>query len=229
MLKKNKMFLIIKGNSQRIERKNFQELGGLPLHEFFIKQRKFFDIYIDTDSDEIFDFYQNNADYPYVNVYMREQQHIDIENDGNSSPAPQLIKRFLENHVNNDDEIVVTSHITSPFIKDSTIIEAIEKMKECDSVSSVLSVQEFCVDNIGNLGTAINFDSNKIVKTQSLTPIGILNGAFFIVRKGIFLNNNNRRISDHHFYFPIDEIEAMDIDTPMHLQLSRTLLKAEII
>lgn len=59
-------------------------------------QRKNFDVYIDTDSQDIFDFYNNNKNYPFVKVYMRKQDYIDMENSGNISPAPHMIENFLK-------------------------------------------------------------------------------------------------------------------------------------
>ena len=68
-MKRYKMFLIIKDNSERVKKKNFREICGKPLHQYFMDQRKNFDVYIDTDSQDIFDFYNNNKNYPFVKVY----------------------------------------------------------------------------------------------------------------------------------------------------------------
>lgn len=212
-MKKHKLFLIIKNNSERVKKKNFREIGGKPLHQYYMDQRECFDIYIDTDSEEIFDFYFNNEIYKNVTVYMRRQEHIDLEGAGDVSPAPYMIKRFLEEYVDDENESIVTSHITSPFLEDETILAAMDRCSEFSSISSVKSVKEFCVKNIENKGVPINFPLDKIVKTQSLEPVGILNGAFFILNKKTFLNNGLKRISDVHYYYPISDIEALDIDT----------------
>ena len=223
-MQKIKMFLIIKDESERVKGKNFRDIDGLPLHEYFIKRRGAFDIYIDTDSQRILDFYSDESKWPNVTVYKRLQKHIEIEAAGDVSPASLMIERFLNEYVV-ENEIVVTSHITSPFIKDHTINQAIGLMDIYDSVSSVLSVQEFVVQGVGSRCEPINFDPTKIVKTQSLQPIGVLNGAFFIIRKNIFLKNGLRRISDNHFYFQIDPIQAIDIDTEDDLFIARCIAK----
>ena len=223
MEKRLTMFLIIKGHSERVNKKNFRLINGVPLHEYFISQRSRFNIFIDTDSLEIFDFYKNNKQYPYVTPYMRKQEHIDIENNGSTSPAPLMIERFLNKFISDVNEPVVTSHITSPFLKDDTVFEACKLMDEHDSVSSVMSVQEFCVDGVGKNTKPINFDLEKIVKTQSLVPIGVLNGAFFILTKKTFLNNGLKRISDNHYYYAISDIEALDIDTEFNMKMAKII------
>jgi CMP-N-acetylneuraminic acid synthetase len=223
-MSKLKMFLIIKSQSERVEGKNFREIGGMPLHLYFMMRRHNFEIYIDTDSERIFEEYSSDK-WPNIVVYMRHQAHIDIEKSGFTSPAPLMIKRFLDEYVTDENEAIVTSHITSPFLEDSSVLAALEKMKEknFDSVSSVEDIQEFCVFGGANDVKPINFDNNSIVKTQSLEPIKVLNGAFFIIKKKIFLTNGNRRISDNHHYFSLSKFEAIDIDTEFDLSVARSL------
>lgn len=220
------MFLIIKDKSERVFKKNFQLLDGKPLHQYFIDKRKNFDVYIDTDSDEILKFYSNNKYSQFVTVYKRLQEHVQLETQGNTSPAPLMIKRFLETYAE-PAEVVVTSHITSPFIEDSTIMEALNFMQNHDSVSSVEEVREFAVMGTGNDAYPINFSYEKIVKTQSLQPVSILNGAFFILRKDVFINNGNKRISNKHFYFNVSKYEALDIDNYEDLKLAKLIAKEQ--
>lgn len=217
-----KLFLIIKDNSERVNKKNFQLIGGKPLHQFFIDKRKHFDIYIDTDSNEIIDFYSSKKYRSFVTPYKRKKEHIDAEYLGDISPAPLMIERFLQEHVS-DNEVVITSHITSPFIEDSTILDALEKMNEFDSVSSVLSVKEYCVFGEGDSAKPINFNYDKIIKTQALRPVSVLNGAFFIIRKDIFENNGLKRISDKHYFFSVSGKEAIDIDNPIDLLIAQKI------
>jgi len=219
-----KLFLIIKDYSERVKSKNFREIEGLSLHEYFIRQRKDWDIFIDTDSPRIVEFYSDNSEWPNVTTYNRLPEHVAMEASGNISPAPLMIERFLREYAA-DGEIIVTSHVTSPFISDETIRSAIDEMGRYDSVSSVLALKEFTVLGVGANCPAVNFDPSQIVKTQSLTPVGVLNGAFFIIRKEIFLKNGLRRISDNHFYYEINQIEALDIDTEHDLLVAQSIAK----
>ena len=217
-----KLFLIIKDNSERVHKKNFQLIRGKPLHQYFMDKRKDFDVYIDTDSDEIIDFYSCKNYRSFITPYKREKEHIDAEYNGDISPAPLMIARFLQEHVT-CNEAIITSHITSPFIENSTILDAYEKMDRHDSVSSVAGIREYCVLGEGDSAKPINFDYDKIIKTQALRPISVLNGAFFIIRKDIFLNNGFKRISDNHFFYPVSDKEAIDIDKPIDLLIAQRL------
>lgn len=208
---KPKLFLIIKDRSERVKKKNFRPIQGVPLHEYFMAKRNAFDIYIDTDSDDILNFYQGD-EWSHVHAYRRLQEHVDIEEQGNISPAPLMIERFAKTHLGPDDTII-TSHLTSPFIQDETILSALELIGKHDSVCSVEPIQEFAVDRIGDAGQPINFDLERVVKTQSLEPIGVVKGAFFIIKAATFLSNGLQRISSNHYYYPISKIEAIDIDT----------------
>jgi CMP-N-acetylneuraminic acid synthetase len=224
-INRKKIFLIIKNQSERVRRKNFRILAGQTLHEYFVSRRSGWDIFIDTDSKDILDFYSNNEVWPHVHAYPRLDEHVRLEATGNISPAPLMVERFLRDHVVSDLEPVTTSHITSPFIQDQTILDALAETERFDSVSSVAGVKEFVVERVGANSNPINFSPKEIVKTQSLEPVGVLNGAFFIIKKNIYLRNGLRRISDNHLYYPISQVEALDIDTEFDLRLAQIIAK----
>ena len=103
-----KIFIIIKHNSQRIKKKNFLNINGFPLWEFFLKKFKKKDqVYIDTDSSEVF----NSGKIKFKNFifYKREKKFIDYENRGVKSPVLMMIKNFLLKHVDNDNEIILST------------------------------------------------------------------------------------------------------------------------
>jgi CMP-N-acetylneuraminic acid synthetase len=49
-----KFFIIIKEKSERLPNKNFLDLGGIPLYKHLLNELSTEDVYIDTDSDTIF-------------------------------------------------------------------------------------------------------------------------------------------------------------------------------
>ena len=54
-----------------------------------------------------------------------------------------MIKNFLMRYVENDNEVIVTTHITTPFLKRSTIIDASKKLKKANFVHSVSEHKHF--------------------------------------------------------------------------------------
>ncbi len=180
-----KFFIIIKHNSERIKKKSFLKIGKYPLWEHFLRKFKSTDqIFIDTDSSEIFKI--GKRKFKNFTFYMRDKKFIEYENKGIKSPVLFMIKNFLSNYVKNNNETIVTTHITSPFLKRSHIIDASKKIKNFEFVHSVTSHKEFAWIRTKNKIKKINF--GKIVKkTQNLDPILFSNGAFFIFKKKKFL------------------------------------------
>lgn len=219
-----KIFLIIKEKSQRVANKNFLLINGVPLHQYFVGSRSSsFDIFIDTDSDEILEFY-SGSEWTNVYPYSRKPEHIAMEEGGIVSPAPLMIERFLREFAQ-DGESVITSHITSPFLTDRSLLKAFEFMDRYDSVSSVEEIKEFAVFGDEDKEKPINFSYDRVVKTQSLTPVKIQKGAFFIINKDVFLQNGLQRVSKSHHYIPLDRIECIDIDNYVDLEIARAVAK----
>tara|TARA_B100000497_G_C7661810_1_gene398680 strand:- start:100 stop:759 length:660 start_codon:yes stop_codon:yes gene_type:complete len=213
-----KYFIIIKQHSQRVENKNFIDLGGKPLWKHLIYELEGQDVYIDTDSDIIL---KECESLSWVTAYPRKQDYIEYENFNKSSLSPVLmmINNFLDNHVNDDNEIIITTHVTSPFLKQETIKDAIKKLNEgYDSVHSVTEHQEFSYYQ----GKPINFVETVVQKTQDLEPIVMSNGAFFGFTKKTFKENNNR-IGKKPYFYVLPPIEDIEIDTTNDLKLAKII------
>ena len=217
-----KFFIIIKNKSERIKGKSFLKIGRYPLWEHFLRKFKSNDqVFIDTDSEEIYK--KGKKKFKNFVFYKREKNFIDYENSGVKSPVLFMIKNFLLKYIKNDNDIIVTTHITSPFIKRSQFIDASKKIKKYEFVHSVTSHKEFAWIRKNNKTEKINF--GKVVKkTQSLDPILFSNGAFFIFKKKNFLKYNNRLGKKNYFYdlgFP----ESLELDNNKDVNLMRTILK----
>ena len=201
-----KFFVIIKEKSERLPSKNFLDLGGKHLYEHLLDRLDGEDVYVDTDSDFIYSCLKNTQ----VTCYRRKQKFIDLETDLDYKVSPVLlmIDHFLDNFVEDDTEIIVTPHVTSPFIKLSTIISASKYLtKGYDTVQACTEHKEFTYFN----GKPVNFEENVVQKTQDLEPVVMGNGAFFIFTKKTFKENNNRTGKNPYFY-PLTVPESIEID-----------------
>jgi CMP-N-acetylneuraminic acid synthetase len=134
-------FIIIKKKSQRIKNKNFIKLGSKELWKHLVSELKGQKVFIDTDSDKIIK--ECKRYYPWVFVYPRKKEHVQFEERKTISPALLMIDNFLKKYVENNNEIIVTTHVTSPFIKLSTIKKAAKKLKKYDSVAAVTKYYNF--------------------------------------------------------------------------------------
>lgn len=211
-----KHFIYIKENSQRVQRKNFQPVANLPLWKNLIYRLSGEDVYIDTDSEEIL---QECKNVDNITCYKRLGRHIELENSAEFgvSPALLMIDRFLDTYVEDENEVIVTPHVTSPFIKLQTIKSAAEKLDEgYDSVQACTIHQEFAYYK----NQPINFEPSVVQKTQDLEPIKLGNGAFFIFTKKTFKENKNR-VGKKPFLYPISTPQSIEIDTYEDLTLAR--------
>ena len=136
-----KFFIIIKKNSQRVKKKNFQRIGKMELWQHLIKTLRNKKVFIDTDSNEIIN--KCKKSFPWVHAYKREKKFISMESKKNASPTLLMIKNFLDNFVEDPNEIVVTTHVTSPFLKLKTILSAVKKLNKYDSVASITKDYNF--------------------------------------------------------------------------------------
>ena len=215
-----KIFIIIKEISERIPKKNFQLLGDLPLWKHLVKELQDFNVYIDTDSKLVLN---ECVDMDNVIAYPRKQKFIDFE-DGELSPALLMIDNFLDTFVEDDNEIIITTHVTSPFLKKETILDAVNILKKgiYDSIHSVTKHQEFSW--LENNMEPINFKPDVVQKTQDLPSIIMSNGGFFIFKKKTFKQLNNR-IGDNPYYYPLSIPESIEIDNYDDLNLARLVKK----
>tara|TARA_Y200000002_G_scaffold160258_1_gene132415 strand:+ start:1414 stop:2073 length:660 start_codon:yes stop_codon:yes gene_type:complete len=216
-------FIIIKNNSSRIKKKNFRKVGNFQLWEHLIHTLKGQRVFIDTDSDLVIN--KCKKLFPWVQAYQRDKKFIKLENVKNASPTLMMIKNFLKKYVTSDEEIIVTTHVTSPFIKIKTIKDAVKKLKKYDSVTSVTKDFNFAwLENKKKKLVPINFNPKVITKTQNLNPIIQSNGSFFIFKKKTFMKYNNR-IGKKPYYYEIKFPESVEIDNYEDLILARKICK----
>tara|TARA_R110002126_G_scaffold793_3_gene4959 strand:- start:2007 stop:2675 length:669 start_codon:yes stop_codon:yes gene_type:complete len=219
-----KIFIIIKENSERVPKKNFRLLNNIPLWKHLVHELSDHEVFIDTDSKKVL---SDCAGLPWVVAYQREQRFIDYEeyNELNLSPALMMIDNFLDNYVEDENEIIVTTHVTSPFLKIDTILSAVEILEKdtsYDSIHSVTSHQEFSW--LGPNMSPINFDPSVIQRTQDLPVITMSNGSFSIFRKRMFKKLNNR-IGENPYYYTLNGPESIEIDTIEDFNLADIVIR----
>lgn len=215
-------FIIIKKKSERIKNKNFKKIGKYELWKYLIYSLRGEKVFIDTDSNKIIKFCEKN--FPWVKAYNREKKFIKLEKKKNASPTLLMIRNFLKKYVKNNEDIIVTTHVTSPFIKLQTIKKAAKKLKYYDSVAAITKDYNFVWIKKDKKMMPVNFNPNVITKTQNLNPIIQSNGAFFIFKKKTFMKYNNR-IGKKPYYYEINFPESVEIDNKEDLQLARLICR----
>jgi len=212
-----KFFVIIKEKSDRLPNKNFLPLNNILLYEHLLTELNGQEVYVDTDSQEILDKLSDTD----IICYKRNNKFIELENDSSFSVSPVLlmVENFLDTYVKDDNEIIVTPHVTSPFIKLSTIIDASKMLQSgYDSVQACTEHQEFTYFR----GKPVNFNHDVVQKTQDLEPVIMGNGAFFIFTKKTFKKYKNRSGENPYFY-PLTFPEGIEIDNKEDFELAKLI------
>lgn len=111
-----KIFTIIKEESKRIPNKNFTDLNGYPLWWHLLSELKGLDVTVNTDSPKFIRQLQK-SDLKKIQVIERDKKYIDWENDNSidTSPVEDMLFDFCKTI--DRSEIVVLTHVTSPFLK----------------------------------------------------------------------------------------------------------------
>ena len=216
-----KVFTYIKDNSSRVPKKNFRNLCGLELWKHLVYELKDFDVYIDTDSEYVVKECVKDPLLSHVIAFEREQRFIDMENnkDNKLSPALLMVENFLNKYAEDDEEIIVT-HVTSPFLTSKTINDAVKKLNDYEFVHSVYSVQDFAW--IGDNFNPLNFDPNVVQRTQDVDKVHFSNGGFFMFKKSTF-NKYKARLGPNTFYYELPREESIEIDTEEDLRFAEIL------
>ena len=219
-----KIFTIIKEQSNRISDKNFADINGSPLWWHFLSGPEGLDITVDTDSGE-FLHQMLSSNLKSIEVIRRLVKHIDWENDEkiDSSPVEDMLFDFCKKIDSSD--IVVLTYVTPPFLKKQTILDAVDVLqsnKKAKSIHSVQQVQDFVCLKKGNESIPINFCTDRVQRTQDLSPMLIPKGAFFIARAGDILRQRSR-LPEPVLFFPLDHLQAIEIDNFKDLEFARIL------
>ena len=113
-----KVFTIIKDQSERIPKKNFQILNGKELWKNLIEELSGFDIYINTDSEDVIRELNSKEKYKHITCIKRKNKHIEWEENPNirNSPVEEMFNDFARDYCD-DEDILVLTHVTSPFLK----------------------------------------------------------------------------------------------------------------
>ncbi len=210
--------LPMKGNSERVPNKNLRLFNGQPLYHVIVKQllssSYITKIVIDTDSEKI--KADANANFPSIEIVDRP-----VELHGDMVPMNDIIAYDMEKVPAN---LYIQTHSTNPLLTFGTLDKAIEKYQnnkeKYDSVFSVTCLQTrlYWKD-----GSAVNHNPAELIRTQDLPPVYEENSNFYIFTKEAFHGAGKKRIGLSPLMFPMDKIEAIDIDNPQDFILAEAL------
>ncbi len=203
----------IKRESERVKDKNLRSFANTTLLDIKIKSlleaKELDEIIVNTNSDEAIEIAKKNN----ISYHRREEYYASSKCTGSE---------FFE-HLGKttDTDLFVYCPVTSPFVKPETIDSCIRQFKEShsyDSLASVSLVKEFLWLD----GKPINYDPTNAPNSQNLPDVKALNFAVSIISKENLIKNKNI-IGKNPSFFVTDEIESIDIDTPLDFYLAEQM------
>jgi len=206
-----KIFIPIKEKSQRVPCKNFRKFGDSTLWERCInKFSDKFQVYVDTDSDYIFNAITNGSyQYPVI-VYKRHEELC-----GHEISVNALIRRFVISHCNDTEDVICQLHVTSPFLSVETVIKSFDILESGnnDSVIGCNNIQSrlWRTESFGF--SPVNHDPRKLIQTQDLPVYYEDNSALYTFTPPLFWSDRSNRIGRNPYFLEIPFPENMDIDT----------------
>lgn len=205
----------IKLDSQRLPHKNILPIAGHPLCWYLcnslIQVKGINEVYVYCSDEAIIQY------LPKGIIFKQREKWL----DGN------LVKGFdiYQNFINDvDADVYVLAHTTSPFVKISSIENALSHILsgENDSAFSAEKIQTFAWYE----GKPVNYSLDDVPRTQDIEPVWIETSAFFMFEKEIF-TVYNRRIGFNPYIQEVSGIEALDIDEKKDYEFACKLAEVE--
>lgn len=207
---KTVVFVPIKLNSQRLPNKMLLQLGDKVLCQYIfdtlveVKKEMDISIYCYCSDEKIKRYLPDGV------IFLQRNSIF----DSNETKGIDIYKSFMKIV---DSDIYCLCHATSPFIRKDTIITGIKKVLNGnhDSSFSASKIQTFAWFR----NEPMNYDFERVVRTQDIEPVYWETSAFYIFKKNI-LRDYNRRIGFNPHIVETDRIESIDIDEKEDYELS---------
>jgi CMP-N,N'-diacetyllegionaminic acid synthase len=225
-----------RGGSVGVPLKNIKDLNGKPLIEYTIKaalDSKALDrVIVSTDHKGIAEVsIKCGAEVPFV-------RPADISEDVDTEYVLQHAINFMEEEGYKVDAVVLLQP-TSPFRKAETIKKCVDLYKSeisADSVVSINNVEGFrpewmmtISDNgeISPYASPFKYEGKSVIRLaarQSFPDLYRMNGSVWVTSRDLLMKHN-LVVGPNAFAVVTEEIEAVDIDTPVDFMISESLMK----
>lgn len=206
-------FVPIRLNSKRVLGKNLKLLGSKPLMTYMLEtltQSELIDeVYVYCSSEEIKKY------LPPRTLFLKRSEELDKD----TTLGEDIYNAFISEV---DADVYILAHTTSPFIKLTTIENALLRIIN-DGYDSSFSAEELKTF-AWYQGKTLNYTLTKIPRTQDIDPVYIETSAFFMFKKEIW-TKFHQRIGFNPYISVVDKIEGVDIDTPPDFEFAEKIIE----
>jgi N-acylneuraminate cytidylyltransferase/CMP-N,N'-diacetyllegionaminic acid synthase len=213
-----------RGGSKGVPRKNVCLLAGKPLIAWTIEAAKQSDlldrIVLSTDAEYITEVAQTYG----INVPFLRPVELAQEDTPGIAPVLHAVS-WLEQNESYYPDYVLVLQPTSPFRTSSDIDAAIRlaQQNQADGVVSVVPVHQHpywtkCISDDGRLVDFLPLEKDY-PRRQDLPPVYALNGAIYLVKREVLLEQQTY-YTERTFAYIMPPERSLDIDTSWDLYLA---------
>jgi len=213
---KIKALVAVRSGSMRVSNKNLRPFAGSNLLELKLCQLKRI-----TNIDGIIVNSNDDGMLQIAQKHGCEAVKRDASFASNEIPMSDVYQNMAETF---NADIVAYINVTNPLIKDESLYNTVEVYKkicnEFDSVNTAHYIKEFMFKD----NKPINYDLLKQPRSQDLPDILALNFACSVISREQMINCKNV-VGEKPYIYPIDELEATDIDTQIDFEFAEFVYK----
>lgn len=206
-------FVPIRLNSKRVVGKNLKMLGEKPLMCYILDTlaniKKIDEVYVYCSQESIKEYLPEGV------KFLKRPEYLDRD----ETLGKEIYEEFTKTI---DADIYILAHTTSPFMKQETVENALDKIVNdgYDSAFSCEKIQTFTWYD----GKPLNYDLKEIPRTQTIEPIYVETSAFFMFKRDIW-KVHKQRIGFKPYMAQVDKIEGVDIDWPEDFDFAEKIIE----
>jgi len=220
MQKKVSALIAVRSGSVRVKNKNIRAFNESTLLELKIKQlqsvKEINDVVVNSNSDEMLSIAKNLG----AKTVKRDDYY--------ASNTISMSSVFEDMAKNMDCENILYANCTNPLVSTNSYSDAIRiflnNTSAYDSLVSCHDIKEFLYLD----GKALNYDPMNQPRSQDLPNVVALNFAISIISKSDMIKNRNI-IGMNPYFYKLNEVESLDIDTPLDFFIAEKLYQHIIL
>ena len=220
MQKKFSALIAVRSGSVRVKNKNIRPFNESTLLELKIKQlqsvKEINDVVVNSNSDEMLSIAKNLG----AKTVKRDDYY--------ASNTISMSSVFEDMAKNMDCENILYANCTNPLVSTNSYSDAIRiflnNTSAYDSLVSCHDIKEFLYLD----GKALNYDPINQPRSQDLPNVVALNFAISIIPKSDMIKNRNI-IGMNPYFYKLNEVESLDIDTPLDFFIAEKLYQHIIL
>ena len=206
--------IAVRSGSVRVKNKNMRDFNDSTLLELKVKQlqkiEEIDEIVVNSNSDEMLDLAETLGAKS-----IKRDDYYASNNISMSDVFENMAKQM-------SCDVILYANCTNPLVETRSYVDAINTFfannNKYDSLTSCHDIKEFMYLN----NKPLNYDPKNQPRSQDLPDIVALNFAISVISKLGMIKNRNI-IGESPYFYKLDEVESVDIDTPLDFFIAEKL------